>query len=656
MDTLAEKPGRINKLHWESSLWLLLAALLFLVWITMLPGHIRALSEDWLVSRTAAFLGAFLPIEWLTYYIIGWQMAGAGLFLFCALVIFREVILTGSNFRKLGFWAALILLAVPVPLYMNAAGPVEWSNVGWDLVLGVLQFSVFILGIAGFMLLSYLFPYGLAQPRWARLAALLVTLGLAAAFAMLAAEVAGDAGWGLAVITMLLGLLVGAILQITRYRRYFTPEQKQQCRPLVVALLLSPLWLVASMLSDPLRAATGSDWFVLIELHLQLILPLLIPLALLFAMLRRGLWDISPAASHLKVYVGLGLIMILGILAIGVSIQTAALGAAPDPSQPWVLPEGTLPRKIIVDTDLGNDDVLALLFLMQHPGVDLQAITVVGTGLVHCAPGVKNVHGLLELTSYADLPVSCGAEEALGRGQSFPAAWRAAADRLWGLGLPLNDRLPASLAAPDLIAEQLRQAEAPLTILALGPMTNLAQALKTHPEILPKIERLYSMGGAVEVPGNVYDPNLGYDNRTAEWNYYADPEAARQVFESGVPITLVPLDATNDVPVGMPLFRLLAQHHSTRPATFTYDIFYINQGWIQSGGYYLWDTLAATVLTNPEVATYQDYQLQVITEPGPDYGRTVSGDGGLPVRVAIHADKALFEEIFLRVINTENER
>ncbi|MFN2195575.1 MAG: nucleoside hydrolase, partial [Anaerolineales bacterium] len=406
-----------------------------------------------------------------------------------------------------------------------------------------------------------------------------------------------------------------------------------------------------------LQAATGSDWFVLVELHLQLILPLLIPLALLFALLRRGLWGIAPAPFHLRVYAGLGLIVILGPLALGASIQSAVLGAVPDPSKPWVLPEGMQPRRIIVDTDLGNDDVLALLYLMQHPGVELQAITVVGTGLVHCAPGVRNVHGLLELAGYADIPVSCGSEEPLGQeAEPFPASWRTSADRLWGLGLPLNERQPASLAAPDLIADQLRQAEAPLTILALGPMTNLAQALAAYPEMLPKIEGLYSMGGAVEVPGNVYDPSLGFDNRTAEWNFFADPEAARQVFASGVPITLVPLDATNDVPVGMPLFRLLAQHHTTRAATFTYDIFYINQGWIQSGGYYLWDTLAASVLTNPEVAEYQDYELQVIDTPGPDYGRTLSGAGGLPVRVAIQADQAMFEEIFLRVINTDKKR
>jgi pyrimidine-specific ribonucleoside hydrolase len=224
---------------------------------------------------------------------------------------------------------------------------------------------------------------------------------------------------------------------------------------------------------------------------------------------------------------------------------------------------------------------------------------------------------------------------------------------LWGLGLPPNDRQPAPLPAPALYVELLSQVDAPVSILALGPLTNFAQAFQTHPEVIRNVDQLYIMGGAVEVPGNVYDQNLGFDNQTAEWNIYADPLAAQIVFDSGVPITLVPLDATNYVPVSMQLFRMLDQIKRTRAAVFTFNIFYINQGWIQTGYYYLWDTLASAVVTNPEVATYQDYTLAVVTERGPDFGRTQPTPGGMPVRVATWADKDRFEEIFLRVVNTE---
>jgi inosine-uridine nucleoside N-ribohydrolase len=336
-----------------------------------------------------------------------------------------------------------------------------------------------------------------------------------------------------------------------------------------------------------------SGWTVAYLLETSAIL--LLPLSILTSIARHQLWeiDLRPQRRTLLA-VASGVVAIAALSGFAfyrldesrqarIQAQTAALlNQAPGP--------------LIVDTDMGNDDVLALLFLMQHPGVELHAVTVVGTGLVHCAPGVRNVQGLLELTQYANIPVSCGTEEPLNADHPFPQAWRSAADRLWGLNLPANDRQPSPLPAPDLLVESLAEADQPITVLALGPLTNLAQAFQSAPEVIEKIERLYLMGGAVEAPGNVYDPNLGFDNQTAEWNIYADPLAARFVFETGVPITMVPLDATNYVPVSMPFFQRLQQHHPTRAGTFTFNIFYINQGWIQSGGYYLWDTLAAAVL------------------------------------------------------------
>jgi len=287
---------------------------------------------------------------------------------------------------------------------------------------------------------------------------------------------------------------------------------------------------------------------------------------------------------------------------------------------------------------------------MEHPGVELQAVTVVGTGLVHCEPGVKHVLGLLELTEYAGIPVSCGSEIPFGAEHEFPSDWREAADRLWGLHLGVGDRRPDPRSAPEIIAEYLRSAEEPANILVLGPFTNFAEVFQAEPGLLEKVGMLYMMGGAVETPGNVYDESLGFDNRTAEWNIYGDPVAARMVFETGVPITMIPLDATNDVPVDMALFSQFEQKNDTRVSTFVFNIFYINQGWIQSGFYYLWDTLAAAVMISPDVATFKDFNLAVVTDSGPDYGRTAIDPGGRPVRVAIQADPALFDALFVRVL------
>jgi pyrimidine-specific ribonucleoside hydrolase len=200
---------------------------------------------------------------------------------------------------------------------------------------------------------------------------------------------------------------------------------------------------------------------------------------------------------------------------------------------------------LIVETDIGNDVILALLYRMEHPGVELQAVTVVGTGLAHCEAGVRNALGLLELSQSPQIPLTCGSETPFGAEHAFPQAWRVATDWLWGFGLPTGGRQPDPGAARELIADYLRRAEAAVTILALGPLANFAAVLQKETALVDKVGVLHFISNAVKVPGNVYDESLGFDNRPAEWVIHADPLAAHMVFESGVPITLVPLNATN---------------------------------------------------------------------------------------------------------------
>lgn len=652
MSTLTDTLSTPNQLDRKAMVWLLLAGLILVSWLFILPGHVLAVGEDWQVSQATAALPGDISEPVFTAYVLGLQLLGAALFLLASLAIFRRVILPGKSPQTPAFWTGLFFLLVPLVLYLNAGENGADLPGWWEQVKRLLIDFSWIAALGGYLGLFFLLPYGAWRPRWSGWLAVLFTAGLVAVISiMLFGSALGDLAWGLFMGTFLFGMLAGLLVQIVRYRKYFTLQQKRQSRWITTALALNPLLLAGILLQD--TAVSGLDWIPLLVLHLQLVLPLLIPLAVLHALARRSLWDASPAPRPSRSYLLPGLLIFLLLATAGFAIQFQARASAPNPAQPWTLATGEQPRPLIVDSDLGNDDVLALLFLMQHPGVELQAITVVGTGLAHCEPGVRNTHGLLELAGYADIPVSCGGEEPLDAEHAFPASWRTATDRLWGLGLPLNDRQPDPRPAPELLAELLASQEQPIPVLALGPLTNLAEVFSAHPEVIGKIERLYYIGGAVEVPGNVYDESLGLDNRTAEWNVYADPLATRQVFESGVPITLIPLDATNHVPVSMPLFRLLQSHHPTRPATFTFNIFYINQGWIQTGFYYLWDTLASAVFTNPEVAEYREYKLQVITERGPDYGRLLDSPAGAAVTVATSPDRQRFEELFLRVINTK---
>jgi len=158
------------------------------------------------------------------------------------------------------------------------------------------------------------------------------------------------------------------------------------------------------------------------------------------------------------------------------------------------------------------------------------------------------------------------------------------------------------------------------------------------------------MGGAVQVPGNV-GSSSNIQNEVAEWNIYVDPHAAAIVFNSGVPITLVPLDATNDVPVTMDFYQRKMKERLTPSAEFVYRVLMKLDSSIRAGQYDFWDPLTAAVLTDESLVTIQEYMLSVIEEEGPESGRTLASDKGHLIRVAIKAELPPFEKLFLDTLN-----
>jgi inosine-uridine nucleoside N-ribohydrolase len=145
----------------------------------------------------------------------------------------------------------------------------------------------------------------------------------------------------------------------------------------------------------------------------------------------------------------------------------------------------------------------------------------------------------------------------------------------------------------------------------------------------------------------------GIDNPYAEWNIYVDPHAAALVFQSGVPITLVPLDATNHAPVTDSFVKRIKNDRQTPEARFVFDVMTKTeyQDFIRMGGYYFWDTLAAAILTDNSLAAFEIKTLIVVEEEGKDSGQTQVSEGGAPIRVAVNADGERFEQLFLDTLN-----
>jgi inosine-uridine nucleoside N-ribohydrolase len=152
---------------------------------------------------------------------------------------------------------------------------------------------------------------------------------------------------------------------------------------------------------------------------------------------------------------------------------------------------------------------------------------------------------------------------------------------------------------------------------------------------------------AITVTGTGIDE----ENTTAEWNIYGDPHSARLVVESGAPVTLVPLDATNEAPVTPEFLNVLSEQKASPEAEFIYEGLLASTESIENGRYFFWDPLAAAVLTNPELVTLEIREITVIDTPGPEDGRTKPVGNGSEVLVATAPDSATFERHFINVIN-----
>ncbi|MFW6223994.1 MAG: nucleoside hydrolase, partial [Spirochaetota bacterium] len=188
-------------------------------------------------------------------------------------------------------------------------------------------------------------------------------------------------------------------------------------------------------------------------------------------------------------------------------------------------------QKLIIDTDCGIDDAVAIMMALAHPDVEVIGITTV-SGNVDVAQVTENVLRLLAYFDRSDIPVYRGASHALVQG-AVRAPGVHGENGLGGVELPATAAAAQPQTAPVGLAELLRAGPG-ATVITLGPMTNLAMSLNLFPDATSRIGRLVAMGGGIDV-GNV--------TRFAEFNFYADPEAVQFVLDRGVPMELVPWDA-----------------------------------------------------------------------------------------------------------------
>jgi purine nucleosidase len=303
------------------------------------------------------------------------------------------------------------------------------------------------------------------------------------------------------------------------------------------------------------------------------------------------------------------------------------------------------PPEVIVDQDGGVDDLIAFSLLIKSGQVRVAAVTVC-PGDAYLEPATRATALVLDRIGARGVVIAQGHDEGVN---PFPAEWRRAATDVLGVDdlkgrEPSGANPPAAEDAAHTLA-RLLSGKKTYTILETGPLSNIAAALRLNPQAARRIRRIYVMGGAVRVTGNVRQ--AGHDG-SAEWNLFNQPQAAAEVIASGVPITLVGLDATNRVPMNAAFVARMARQPSTASQLAA-------QSWRlvvdQTGpdGYYFWDTLTAAALLDPGVVATRRLKVKVLTS-GPSQGRTVEAPDGAPIDVALDADRGRVERMFLDIL------
>jgi len=278
-------------------------------------------------------------------------------------------------------------------------------------------------------------------------------------------------------------------------------------------------------------------------------------------------------------------------------------------------PTSSSPSRVIIDTDPGVDDAFALLLAMRSPELKIEGITPVA-GNVPLDFTLPNALRMVEIAGRTDIPVAAGAKNPLTR-RLVTAAYVHGENGLGGAEFPEPKTKPVSEPAPEFIRATVRKHPGEITLITIGPLTNVAMALDTDPDLHEMIPRIVMMGGSLS-GGNV--------TPAAEFNIYVDPEAARIVFQSGIPITMVGLDVTRKTGLTDAHVRRLeaAQNPVSQAAAkiARHAIqHYREAGFLVDPNMH--DSLAVAAFLNPSLLKWKEYYVDVETEGELTAGETL---------------------------------
>ena len=269
---------------------------------------------------------------------------------------------------------------------------------------------------------------------------------------------------------------------------------------------------------------------------------------------------------------------------------------------------------VLIDCDPGQDDALALLLALASPELDVLGVTTVA-GNQTVDKTTANALRVLELAGRTDIRVAKGAPGPL-KGELVVAADAHGETGLDGVDLPPPRTEPVEEHAFDFLARRLEESGQPVTLVPLGPLTNVALLLEAHPDAAAGFERIVLMGGAFRE---------GNQTPSAEFNIWIDPEAAARVFASGIDLTMVGLDVTNKaVLTGADADSLRGSGPVGDAAAAMLDFYlgFYDEAY-EHGGAPIHDALAVAHVLRPDLLTVEDRHVEIDDTDGPCRGRTI---------------------------------
>ena len=261
------------------------------------------------------------------------------------------------------------------------------------------------------------------------------------------------------------------------------------------------------------------------------------------------------------------------------------------------------PIPIVIDCDPGHDDAMAIMLALGSPEVEVRAVTTVsGNAALHHT--TANAIRVLDHVGRADAPVAAGADRPLVQDPYTPGDVHGESG-LDGPDLPPPARAPLETHAVDVLAEIATSSDRPVTLVAIGPLTNIAIFVARHPDAAAALERVVVMGGSI---------GLGNVTPAAEFNIWADPEAARRVFTSGLHVTMVGLDVTHKALfTGEQNERMRPRGRAAALAAELVDFY--RRSHPRIGGTPIHDAVAVAQVVRPELLTVEHCHVEVDCGP-----------------------------------------